>query len=55
MLVKYQTNMHPFLHKNKKRSSSPCFRAFEKLWVFEKTYGVGKPTYGSLKKLKQSH
>ena len=46
MLVKYQTNMHPFLHKNKKRSSPPCFRIFEKLWVLEKTYGVGKPNMG---------
>ena len=40
---------------HEKRSSSPCFRAFEKFWAFEETYGVGKPTYGSLKKLKQTH
>jgi hypothetical protein len=46
---------HSTVLGREKRLSSPCFRAFEKLWAFEKTYWIGKPTYGSLKKLTQTH
>ena len=39
---------------HEKRSSSPCFRAFEKLWVIEKTYGAGKHIVGLWKKWSES-